>query len=88
VAVGSGATAVIAWQRGTPVRGSGTTGHWWQFVLAGPLLIGLVVVAAELGLEAWFLGIATVLTGLVVTAIGVVLGCAHLLHHRIRRIPT
>ena len=56
-------------------------------VLAGFCLVGLVIIAAGLGIEAWSLGIATVLTGIVSTAIGVVLGLSHLLKHRIRRIP-
>ena len=31
---------------------------WWKFVLAGPCLVGLVIIAAGLGVEAWSLGIA------------------------------
>ena len=79
---------MIAWRRATPVRDTTLTGHWWQFVLAGAFLIGLVIVAAGLGVEAWSLGVATVLSGFVLVAIGVVLGVSHLVNHRIRRIPT
>ena len=47
-----------------------------------------MIIAAGLGVEAWSLGIASVLTGFVLTAIGVGLGLSRLFNHRIRRIPT
>jgi hypothetical protein len=88
IALFAGTIGVIAWRRATPVRETTLTGHWWKFVLAGPCLVALVIIAAGQGVEAWELGIATVLTGFVLTAIGVVLGLSHLFNHRIRRIPT
>jgi hypothetical protein len=88
IALGAGTIGVIAWRRAMPVRDTGLTGHWWQFLVAGPGLVAIVIVAAGLGIEAWSLGIVTVLAGIVATAIGVVLGISHLYTHRIRRIPT
>lgn len=88
VAFGAGTVGIIAWRRATPVRESTLTGQWWKFVLAGPCLVGIVIIAAGQGLEAWELGVATVLTGFVLTATGVVLGLSHLFNHRIRRIST
>jgi hypothetical protein len=88
ITLGAGTIGVIAWRRATPVHEPSLTGHWWQFLLAGPCLVAIVIVAAGLGVEAWSLGVATVLAGFVVTAIGVALGLSHFYRHRIRRIPT
>lgn len=88
IALGAGTIGVISWRRATPVRETTLTGHWWKFVVAGPCLIAIVIVAAGLGVEAWSLGVVTVLSGFVLTAIGLVLGVSHLLNHRTRRIPT
>jgi hypothetical protein len=75
VAVVAGAAAVVAWRRVAPVGGvSVQTAYWWQLVLAGPVLIGAVVVAAGFGVEAWELGLLTVGIGIILTVTGLLLG--------------
>ena len=64
------------------------TTNWWKYLVAGPCLIALVIIAAGAGVEAWFLGMACVLTAFVLTAIGLVLGVSHLFNRRTRGIPT
>ncbi|MBK5288421.1 MAG: hypothetical protein JJE46_08135 [Acidimicrobiia bacterium] len=88
IALGAGTVGVIAWRRATPVREATVTGHWWKFLLVGPGLIGLVIVAAGQGVDAWELGVATVIAGFVSAAIGVVLGLSHFFGPRVRRLPT
>ena len=88
IALGAGTIGVISWRRATPVRETTLTGHWWKFLLAGACLIGLVILGAEVGIEAWELMIAGGLASIVLAGIGLVLGLSHLFNHRIRRIPT
>jgi hypothetical protein len=47
-----------------------------------------VIVAAGVGVEAWYLGIVSVLTAFVLTGTGFVLGIVHVLGRRSRTIPT
>jgi len=61
------------------VTSAETTRHWWAFVLAGPLIVGTVVVAARLGVNAWSLGMFFVFTGFALTAVGLALGVIRLL---------
>lgn len=86
VAAVGGVLAGLAWRRSSPVRGAGNPGSiahaWWKFLVAGPALLVAVIVGAGAGLEAWYLGMFCVLTGLVLTAIGVVLGAIEVLGHR------
>jgi hypothetical protein len=58
---------------------TGATRHWWAFALAAPILVGTVIVAAGLGVNAWFIGILCVFTGSALTAIGFGLGVVRLL---------
>lgn len=88
IALGAGTIGVIAWRRTRPVREVTLTRHWWKLILSGPCLVIVVIVAAQLGSDAWFLGVVTVLTGFVVTAVGVVLGLSHLFNHHTERVPT
>jgi hypothetical protein len=88
VALGAGTIGVIAWRGATPASESSLTGQWWKFVLVGPCLVALVIIAAGLGVEAWELGVATVLAAFVSTAVGVVLGVSHLFSQRTGSIPT
>lgn len=88
IALGAGTIGVIARRRTTPVRETTLTGHWWKFLLAGACLIALVIIGAEVGIDAWKLMIATGLTSFALAGIGLVLGLSHLFNHRIRRIPT
>ena len=77
----------IAWRRSAPASEPATvTASWWKFVVAGPVLFALVILGAGVGVNAWFLGILTVLSGVVSIATGLVLGVMHL-GHRIRSNP-
>ena len=78
VAVLATSMAVIAWRRAAPVGESIQTQHWWKLVLAGPVLVGGVIVAAEAGVEAWFAGLLTVFLGLILTGVGLLLGLMRL----------
>jgi hypothetical protein len=82
VAVGAGVVAAVAWKRSAPARSDRMTAGWWKFVIAGPVLVGAVILAAGLGVEAWFLGMLTVLLALVSTGLGLILGVAHLVNLR------
>ncbi|MDH5238183.1 MAG: hypothetical protein OEW85_11265 [Acidimicrobiia bacterium] len=88
VALAAGTTAVIAWRRVAPVRGSIHTIHWWKFVLAGPVIISAVIAAAEAGVDAWFVGMFAVFSGLTLTATGLLLGLVRLTTRRPPAIPT
>lgn len=87
VAFSTGAMALISWRRVRPLRDTDATRHWWAFILAGPVLIGVVIAAAGLGVEAWFLGIACVLTAFALTAIGLALAVIRLVTSRISSVP-
>ena len=76
-----GTLGLVGRRRTAPVTTDGGSG-WWKLLLAGPLLIGLVLVASGLGVQAWFLGIATVLVAITLVAAGVVLGIVRLLSRR------
>jgi hypothetical protein len=85
----AGAIATLAWRRSRPVGNARTvTATWWKFLVAGPCLVALVIVAAGVGVEAWYLGMVVVLGAFVSTATGVVLGIAHLFTHGLRGTTT
>ena len=88
VAVLAATMAVIAWRRAAPVGESIQTQHWWKLVLAGPVLVGGVIVAAQAGVEAWFAGLLTVFLGLILTGVGLLLGLMRLTTRRPPVIPT
>ena len=79
--VGIGLTAAT-WRRAAPFQEPGLSRQWWKFLIAGPVLIGVVIVAAGLGAQAWFLGFAVVITAIGLIAVGVVLGVAHAVGRR------
>jgi hypothetical protein len=85
VAIGSATLGIVAWRRAAPTRAT-RTGAWWKFVVAGPCLIALVIVASGAGVNAWYLGLVTMLIALVSMATGLVLGLAHLCR-RVRSNP-
>jgi hypothetical protein len=85
VAVCAGTVGALAWRHAAPARET-VSGSWWKFVVAGPCLIAVVIIAAGMGVQAWFLGVACVFTAFVLIAIGLVLGLSHLLNRRIRGI--
>lgn len=80
-ATGSG-LAIATWRQAAPFRDSGLSHQWWKFVLAGPALIGCVIVAAGLGVEAWFLGLAVIFAAFGLFALGLVLAVVHLAGRR------
>lgn len=83
IAVAAGALAVLTWQRAAPFRTSTLTSHWWKFVVAGLVLIGAVIVASGLGVNAWFLGLAVVFIAIGSVVVGVALAVANLVaRHR------
>jgi hypothetical protein len=88
VAAIAGMLAVIAWRRVAPVGGLLPTTHWWKFVVAGPVIIGGVIVAAELGVDAWFVGMFFVFVALILTGVGLLLGLARLTARRPPALPT
>ena len=88
VAAVAGALAVIAWRRAAPIGGSVQTTHWWKLVAAGPVIIGGVIVAAELGVEAWFVGMLAVFLALILCGVGLLLGLVRLTTRRPPALPT
>jgi hypothetical protein len=82
IALGAGALAILTWRRAAPFRESNLTGQWWKFLVAGPALLAAVIVAARLGVEAWFVGLAIVIAAIAMVAIGIVLGLARVVTHR------
>lgn len=88
VAAVAGTVAVSAWRRAARAGGPVQTAHWWKFVTAGPVIIGGVVLAAGLGVEAWFLGMFFVFFALILTVIGLLLGLARLFVGRPPQLPT
>ena len=88
IAAVTGTMAAIAWKRSGPIGGRISTHGWWKLVLAGPCIIGAVVLAAELGVNAWMVGMFAVVAAFVVTGIGVLLGIIRLVKHHSQPIPT
>jgi hypothetical protein len=78
LALAAGAFAVATWRHGSPPAAPSPTAHWWKLVLAGPVLIGGVIVASGLGVEAWSLGLAVVFVAFALIATGAVLGLVRL----------
>ncbi len=81
VALGAGTLAVLTWRRAAPVRESTLTSQWWKFVVAGPLLIGAVIVASGLGVEAWYLGLVVVFAAISSVLVGLALAVANVARH-------
>lgn len=51
---------------------------WWKPAVAGAALIAAVIVGARLGVDAWFVGFAAVILGVLLTTMGLVLGSVRL----------
>jgi hypothetical protein len=88
IAVSCATMAVIAWRRAGPLTGTSTSGGWWKFVIAGPCIIAAVIIAAGLGVEAWFVGVVAVFFAFVLTGIGLLLGVARLVSRSSPTLPT
>jgi Na+(H+)/acetate symporter ActP len=85
----AGSIATLAWRRSRSVaKKAGVTATWWKFLVVGPCLAALVILASGVGVEAWYLGMVVVLAAFVSTATGLALGVAHLFTHRVRGNPT
>jgi hypothetical protein len=82
IALGGGTLAILTGRRAAPFHVSHLTGLWWKFLIAGPALLGVVIVAANLDVEAWFLGFAVVCMAIALCSIGLVLGIARLVSRR------
>lgn len=87
VALVAGTAAAVAWRRSGPIGPRFSTDGWWKLVLAGPCIIGAVIIAASLGVNAWMFGMFAVLVALVFTGIGVLLGIARLARRQSRATP-
>jgi hypothetical protein len=88
IAVVAGTMAAIAWRRASPLRETIPNGGWWKLVVAGPCIIVAVIVAAGLGVEAWFVGMALVFVAFVLTGTGLLLGLVRLANRRSPTLPT
>jgi hypothetical protein len=82
LALGGLGMAAATRRRAAPFHERGLSRQWWKFLVAGPVLIGLVIVAAGLGVEAWFLGFAIVIAAIGLVTVGVTLGIAHAVGRR------
>ena len=88
IAVAAGMMTAIAWRRAGPLRATSPNGGWWKFVVAGPCIVVAVIIAAGLGVEAWFVGMVSVFVAFVLTGIGLALGLARLVNRRPPTLPT
>lgn len=73
----TGTLSVVAWRRAAPVPTERASRTWWILVIGGLALIGLVIAASGAGVEAWYLGLASILTAFLLIAAGLVVGGAH-----------
>ncbi len=54
------------------------TRAWWKFVIAGPVIIAAVIIGAAIGIDAWFVGFASVVLAFLLIALGCLLALAQL----------
>lgn len=91
VALAFGATAIWSWKANQPLRvGNTVDSAWWKFLIGG---VALVIVtfsamaipwpaAMDLGDNAYWLVVFSMMTSLALGAIGVLLGIGTLIHRR------
>jgi hypothetical protein len=77
----AGTLVILSWRRAAPFQESTLSSQRWKFVIVGPVLLGAVILAAGLGVEAWFLGIAVVFVAIGCVVIGLALAVANLVIH-------
>ena len=91
LALGSGAVALWSWKANRPLRVPGTVDSaWWKFLAGGGALVLLTFSAMavpwpdaiDLGDNAYWLVVFSVMTGLALGTIGVLLGIGALIHRR------
>jgi hypothetical protein len=82
--VGLAATglAITSGRRNTSTAAIDATGAWWKLAGAGIALIGGCIAGAYLGIDAWYLGMIAVLTGIGLVVGGVALGLAQAFRRR------
>lgn len=67
----------------TPIDASG----WWKLVVAGPVIVVAVILAAGFGVEAWFVGVAAIVFAGLLFSLGLVLGIVQLVTRRSSATP-
>lgn len=82
VAVIAGGLGVAAHRHAATMSTAPTSASWWKLLIAGPALIGGVILASGMGVEAWYAGMVAVFLGLTLFAGGILLGVVHLLSRR------
>ena len=87
IAMLAGSVAVLALPHARAVREHTVTGHWWQLLLVGFALHGLVIAGQLLAGDSdsellWPLAVVGVLGGWMCLGTGVVLGLVHLVRRR------
>jgi hypothetical protein len=58
------------------------TRTWWEFLVAGLMLIVAVIIGSGVGIDEWFVGFAAVIFAVLLIAVGLVLGLARLVSGR------
>jgi hypothetical protein len=91
VALGSGAIATWSWKANRPLRVAGDVDSaWWKFLIGGVALViltfsGMAVPwpdAIDLGDNAYWLIVISVMTGLALGTIGLLLGIGAVIHRK------
>jgi hypothetical protein len=92
IAVVSGAVGVSAWRAHQPIHDVGSLGAvWWKFMVAGGSLVAATFAgmsipwpqAMDLGDNAYWLVVISMMTGFMLGALGILLGFAAVVrHHR------
>ncbi len=68
-----------------PTHDSHLRDQWWKCLIAGAALLVAVIVAAGVGVEAWFIGLTAVFAAIALVATGLALWLARLV---MRRLPS
>ena len=78
IAIAAAAMAAIAWGRSGPIGAGISTAGWWKLLTAGPCIVVAVIIAAGIGVDAWFVGMFAIFLAFVLTGTGVLLGLLRL----------
>ncbi len=82
VAVVGVALAVTTWRREATAASVGARADWWKLTGGGVALVVGVLVAAEAGADAWYLGMAVLLAGFSLVLAGLLMAGLHLVRRR------
>lgn len=93
IAAVAAALAVAAWRHTRAITTARpATAHWWKFLAAGAgalaVIVAVTTATGEVDDSLWWPMLLTVLSALVMLAIGLVLGIAHLTRNRPRNAPS